>query len=380
METDRQVTFSPERIVRAHIEPVASYAPGVSPNDDPAAIRLDWNESPYGLSPKAKVVYDAYRTGNRYPSIDQHDLVAALARYIGVAANRVIAGAGLDDVFTTLAIATIEPGDEVIISDPTFGVYRSLFELHGATVVDVPLGAAPDFALDMDGIISASNARTKLVIVCNPNNPTGTLFRKEEIARIAANVDCLVAIDEAYAEFSGASHLGLANRFPNVALFRTLSKFAGLAGYRVGYGVFPDALMPWIRRATPAFMNVTAISSAIAVASLQDLEHLRGNVDTLVRERDLMTNELNAMPGVVAYDSAANFVLFSLPLDDTRSVTDHLESHNVYVRRYSGLLDRCLRASVGSPEENRVFLAILKQALAGTTEPAMVGKMTGADS
>lgn len=380
METESDVTFFPERIVRQHITPIASYGPGVSPVDDPAAIRLDWNESPFGLSPKAKAVYDAYRTGNRYPTIDQHDLIAAIARYIGVSPVRVIAGAGLDDVFTTLAIATIDPDDEVIISDPTFGVYRSLFELHGATVVDVPLSAAPDFALDVDGIIAASTERAKLVIVCNPNNPTGTLYRKEDVARIVANVDCLVAIDEAYAEFSGASHLDLADKYPNVALFRTLSKFAGLAGYRVGYGIFPEALMPWIRRAAPAFLNVSAISAAVAIASLQDLDHLRVNVDILVRERSRMIEELSAMPGVCAYDSAANFVLFSLPLENSIAVTDHLESCSVYVRRYGGALRNCLRVSVGLPEENTAFLNVLTEALAHVATPVTAGGTTGAGS
>lgn len=372
------MTFSPERIIRPHIKPIESYAPGVSPVNDPDAIRLDWNESPFGLSPRAKAVYDAYGTGNRYPAIDQLDLVAALARYIGVSHHRVIAGAGLDDVFTTLAIATIEPGDEVIISDPTFGVYRSLFELHGATVVDVPLGPAPEFSLDVDGIIAAVNARTKLVIICNPNNPTGTLYEKADIVRIIAGVDCLVAIDEAYAEFSGARHLDLANQYPNVALFRTLSKFAGLAGYRVGYGVFPEALMPWIRRAAPAFLNVSAISAAIAVASLQDLDHLGANVQRLIDERDRMSEELAALPGVAAYDSAANFILFRLPMKDTTAVTDHLESRKVYVRRYGGALSNCLRVSTGLPAENTVFLDALREALAQVTSPMMASGMTGA--
>jgi len=373
------VTFSPERIIRQHIRPVATYAPGVSPIDDPEAIRLDWNESPFGLSPKAQVAYDAYRTGNRYPTIDQHDLIAALARYIGVAPGRVIAGAGLDDVFTTLAIATIDAGDEVIISTPTFGVYRSLFELHGAKVVDVPLGPAPDFPLDVDGVIAAATERTKLVVVCNPNNPTGTLFDIDDVERIVTGVDCLVAIDEAYAEFSGVSHLALANAHPNVVLFRTMSKFAGLAGYRVGYGVFPEALMPWIHRAAPAFHNVSAISAAVAVASLDDLDHLRDNVRMLVDERERVTAALNAMPGVTAYDSAANFVLFSLPVEDSTLVTSFLESRKVFVRQYGGELRRCLRASVGLPEENTAFLAALEDALVPASVP-VVAEPTGARS
>jgi histidinol-phosphate aminotransferase len=368
-ETDDNVTFQPERIARPHIKPMASYVPGVSPVDDPSAVRLDWNESPYGLSPKAQAVYDEYRNGNRYPTFAQDALIAALAKYAGAPAERIIAGAGLDDVFATLAITIIEPGDEVIISDPTFGVYRSLFEVHGAHVIDVPLGPAPDFALDTEGIITAANSRTKLIIVCNPNNPTGTLYSANDISRIVESVDAVVAIDEAYAEFSGVNHLGIANLFPNVVLLRTLSKFAGLAGYRVGYGIFPESLMPWIRRAAPAFYNVSAISAAIAVASLDDLDHLEGNVAALVSERSRLIQTLNDMPGVEAFDSAANFVLLSLPVRDSAVITSRLETDNVFVRSYSGSLAHCIRVSVGTPEDNTAFLVSLRRALQDTGTP-----------
>jgi len=364
------MTFDPGRIVRPHIAPIDTpYAPGASPLDDPAAVRLDWNESPFGLSPRAQATYDAYRSGNRYPTFAQDALIDALADYIGVSPSRVIAGAGLDDVFTTLAITIIEPGDEVIIAEPTFGVYRSLFEVHGATVTNVPLGPAPDFALDVDGIIAAAGKRTKLMIVCNPKNPTGTLYRKDDIARIVGNVDALVAIDEAYAEFSGVSHLDLADSHPNVVLLRTLSKFAGLAGYRVGYGIFPEPLMPWVRRAAPAFYNVSAISAAVAVASLGDLDHLRGNVAVLVEERGRLIRELNQVDGVTAYDSAANFVFVQLPVDDSAVVTDLLTRENVHVRSYKGGLAGTIRVSVGSPEQNTAFLNAFRNAVRRVTTP-----------
>jgi len=371
------VTFNPKRIVRKHIEPAAAYTPGASPIDDPEAIRLDWNESPFPLSPKAQAVYDAYRSGNRYPTFAQEALSAALADYIGVSPTRIIAGAGLDDVFTTLAVTIIDPGDEVIVSDPTFGVYRSLFGVHGATIVNVPLGPAPDFALDVDGIVAAANEKTKLIIVCNPNNPTGTLFRKDDISRITSSVDALVAIDEAYAEFSGASHLELANTYDNVVLLRTMSKFAGLAGYRVGYGVFPDALVPWVRRAAPAFYNVSAISAAVAVASLDDLGHLGQNVATLIGERDRLVQDLTALPGVEVFDSATNFVLCSLPVTEGKAVTDQLEAQKVYVRRYSGALSNCIRVTVGLPRENTAFLDALRDALSRVSRAERVPEQTG---
>ena len=362
------IHFEPERIVRAHIEPVTGYSRGPEQERTGDAIQLDWNESPFGLSPRAQAAYDAFRSGNRYPDIQQGDLTAALANYIGTTPDRVIAGAGLDDVFTTTALTIIEPGDEVIISDPTFGVYRSLFELHGARVVNVPLGPAPDFALPVEGIVAAISARTKLVIVCNPNNPTGTLFGMAEVESIVAQAPCLVAIDEAYAEFSGVTHLDLADRYPNVILFRTMSKFAGLAGFRVGFGIFPPSLLPWVRRATPAFNNVSAISAAVAIASLEDRDELMANVRALVMERERVAVALKKIEGVQVYPSAANFLLLALPVPDTAGIAAELARHQVFIRRFADPalgLGHCVRVSIGSTSENDAFLERFTEALAG---------------
>lgn len=365
------MTFSAEQMVRAHIEPVVAYTPGSSPAMDSTAIRLDWNESPFGLSPKAQAAYDRFRSGNRYPDFTQAKLSQALADYVGTAPERIVAGAGLDDVFTTTAVTLIDPGDEVIISDPTFGVYRSLFSLHGATIVDVPLGPAPGFALDADGIFAAVTSSTKLVIICNPNNPTGTLQDTALVERIVSRAPCVVAIDEAYAEFSGTTHLDLADRYPNVILFRTMSKFAGLAGFRVGYGIFPESLLPWMRRAAPAFYNLSAIATEVAIASLDDLEHVRKNVALLVSERERLHRELNAIPGVQAYDSAANFLLVRLPVDDAAAVQHALACSRIFVRHFADPgygLRQCLRVSIGTPVQNDAFLRHLQSALASNAD------------
>ena len=357
------MTFTPDRVVRPHIVPAAKYDPPKSLSETGPVVRLDFNESPFGLSTNAQAAFVAFSSGNRYPPFAQDDLVAAIAAYAGVEPSRIMVGAGLDDVFATLAIATIDRGDEVIISDPTFGVYRSLFGVHGATMVDVPLGPAPDFALDVDGIIAAVNDKTKLVIICNPNNPTGTLFSRDDIRRIVENVDTLVAIDEAYAEFSGAYHLDLANEYPNVVILRTLSKFAGLAGYRVGYGIFPEALMPWIRRAAPAFYNVSAISAAVAIGALQDVDELMQKVALLNQERDSLIANLNELAGVEAYPSSANFVLFSIPPEADQAITAALAENRIFIRRFGGSLANTIRVSIGSPEENRLFLNTIAGAL-----------------
>jgi histidinol-phosphate aminotransferase len=330
-------------------------------------VRLNWNESPFALSPKAQAAYDRFRTGNTYPAIDQAELRQAIAAYVEIPADRIIVGAGLDDVINTLAMTVIDPGTEVIISEPTFGVYRSLFELHNAIVTDVPLGPAPAFSLAVDAIIGQASDRTRLIIICNPNNPTGTLFGREDVVHIIESVHCLVAIDEAYAEFSGVSHTDLARRYDNVITLRTLSKFAGLAGFRVGYGVFPEALMPYLRRAAPAFFNVSAPAAAVAIASLQDLDHLRGNASRIIAERDRLTEALGAMDGVTVYPSATNFLLVSLPGGDAAPVVNALAAEGLLVRGYhDDQLRNCIRISLGLPEHHDLLLSIIERELAGT--------------
>lgn len=370
------MTFDIRRSVRPHIAPAASYTPGVSPENDAKVARLDWNESPFPLTPRAQDALISYSTANRYPEYSQIQLREALAAYIGTSVERVFAGAGLDDVFNTLAMTIISLGDEVIISEPTFGVYRHMFSLHGASIVDVPLSRTNGFELDGDGILAAITPKTRLVIICNPNNPTGNLFDPDVIERIVRESGVVVAIDEAYAEFSGINHLDLANRYDNIVLFRTLSKFAGLAGFRVGYGVFPEALIPYLQQTAPPFLNISALGAAVAIASLQDLDVLLGNTRWLVEERDRVAAAIAVLSGVTVFPSATNFLLFRLPVADAGETANHLAEHGVFVRRYAnpelGLLDH-LRTSIGSTRENNQLLATLSELFAGanpTTEAA----------
>lgn len=357
---------APESLIRTGIEPVTGYRPGASELTSEHSARLDWNESPFGLSPKAQAALDAYDNGNRYPDYMQTPLREALSAYTGVAVDRIIPGAGLDDVFQTLAMLVINPGDEIIIHEPTFGVYRSLFSLNGATIVNVPLGGAPDFALNVDGIIGAVTERTKLVIICQPNNPTGHLFSREDVERIVRSVPCLVAIDEAYAEFSGTSHLDLADAYDNVIVLRTLSKFAGLAGYRVGYGIFPQWTVPYLNRVAPPFFNVSAVSSTVAVASLADLDVLNERLAELLAERAQLSANLEELPGVTVYPSATNFILVDLPVESSEGLLKDLAERRIYVRRFGNPdhhLGNCLRISIGSPEDNRMFLDAITELL-----------------
>lgn len=353
--------------VRSYLSPTTGYTPGASELTGRPVVRLDWNESPYGLSPKAQQALVSFRTSNRYPNYQQDGLRKALAAYTGFGPERIVPGAGLDDVFNTVAMLLIEPGDEIVIADPTFGVYRSLYSLHGGVIRNVPLGPAPDFALDVDGILDAVTDRTKLVILCNPNNPTGHLFPREAIERVVDDVPCLVGIDEAYAEFARTDHVDLAMSRDNVILFRTLSKFAGLAGFRIGYGMFPASLVDYLPRVTPPFCNISTLGAEIAIASLGDLEYLKQNRDRILAERERVRAELATIPGVIPYFSATNFVLFALPVSDSTGMLHALAERDIFVRRFGKPefgLERCLRVTIGTPQENDAFLAALAEVLA----------------
>lgn len=359
-----RATVDPVRLVRPVVRELEPYRRDPEPDaPPPREIRLDLNESPYGPSPKARQAIATFDTAHRYPEFDAYALRAALADYVGASVDQVIVGAGLDDVLATIAMLLIDPGDRVIISEPTFGVYRPLFAQRGGDVLDVPL--LPDFTLDVTAILDAVDERTKLIIVCNPNNPTGNLFDPADVERICAEASCLVVIDEAYAEFAGTTAIPLVERYPNVAVLRTLSKFAGLAGMRVGYGVFPAALMPHLMQVMPAFGNVSAVSSAAALASLDDLDHLRNVVATLVADRDRLKVELRAMPDVEPLPSDTNFLLVRLPVPG-RPVIEELKRRGIFVRRIA--LPDYLRVTVGTPEQNAMFLAELSSILAQMRE------------
>jgi histidinol-phosphate aminotransferase len=365
--TTQSSAFSAETVVRPAVRAVPSYIPAKLPEDRPTRIiKLDMNESPYGPSPKARAALAAFTDTHRYPDFDAIELRTALAKYVRVPVDQLICGAGLDDVFNSLFTTILDPGDEIIIHEPTFGVYRSLAAHHGAKTVNVQLD--DDFALDAAGVLAAVTPRTKLIILCTPNNPTGNLLDPAAVEHVIANAPCLVAIDEAYAEFAGNSHRGLLDRHPNVAILRTMSKFAGLAGMRVGYGVFPVSLMPYLLQVTPPFHNVSVASTAAAIASLDDLDYLQGIIDRIVRDRETLADNLRELPGVEPLPSATNFLLVRLPVTNAVPVVKKLAQRGILVRDYSradlGIQD-CLRVTIGDLEENELFFNTLAEILEG---------------
>lgn len=349
------------RLIRPVLQHAEAYVPATieTPPDHPGReIKLDMNESPYGPSPKVAEALATFHLTNRYPSFQQDRLREAIGAYVGVSSRQVVPGSGMDDVLTNLYTTFVDEGDEVVIADPTFGVYRHAIGVRGGVIVDVPLGARPEFAFDVDGIAGAVTDRTKLIMVCNPNNPTGHLIPAADIERLVRMAPCLVVIDEAYAEFSGQTQLDLMTRYDNVCVLRTMSKWAGLAGMRVGYGIFPEWMLGAIWSAVPAFCNISTAAEAAAIAALADMDYLRGTVEQVNSERAALADRLQAIEGVMPFVSATNFLLFSLPVADAGPIRDELAHRGIHVRHFGnpahGLRD-CLRVSIGTPEENLLF-------------------------
>lgn len=365
--TSPRRSFDPEAMVKSAVRSMGRYQRQAAPDRQPdRQVRLDWNESPHGPSPKARAALAEFEHYHRYPEFDAGSLRAALGAYVGCPADQIIAGAGLDDVLNTLAMLILEPGDRVIISEPTFGVYRPLFSGHGAEVLDVPL--APGWQLDVDAILDAVNARTKMIVICNPNNPTGNLFDPADVERVCAEAPCIVVIDEAYAEFAGVNHVPLMEKYPNVSVMRTMSKFAGLAGMRVGYGAFPASVVDYAMQVMPAFCNVGTASSAVAIASLNDLEYLQGVTDTIIADREALAARLREIPGVEPMPSATNFMLVKLPVENAGPIAAELANRGVFIRHFGRPdmgLQPYLRVSIGTTGENEIFANELEDILKG---------------
>lgn len=367
MTTSRAVspaTTDLDSLVRPAVRAMPAYEPArPSAKKIPHRVKLDQNESTHGPSPKARAALATYNELHRYPDFEAVALREAIARYAEAPVEQIIAGAGLDDVLAMLGLVFLDPGDEVIISEPTFGVYRTVVALAGATTVNVPL--KPGYELDADGILAAITSRTKYIMICTPNNPTGNVLDPAAVERVVAGSPCLVAIDEAYAEFVGTTHLPLMARYSNVAILRTLSKFAGLAGMRIGYGIFPPAVIPHFWRVKPPF-NIAGAAMAAAIASLDDVPYLMGIVEQIKTDREVLSAQLRELPGVEPLPSATNFILARLPVSNAAPIRAALADRGILVRHFGrpdlGIAD-CLRVSVGSTEENEIFVRELADVL-----------------
>lgn len=346
------MTRVPLRKALADLPP---YVPGARAPIGAAAYKLSSNENPYPPLPAVvAALADAAMDVNRYPDMYATELTEAISSSLGVGTDAVVTGNGSVAVLAHVLAAVCEPGDEVVMAWRSFEAYPIAVSLAGAEGVRVPLAAGG--RLDLEAMAAAVTPRTRVVLVCTPNNPTGPAVHADELATFLAAVpqDVLVVLDEAYVEFvrdpQAADGLAVFAEHPNVVLLRTFSKAYGLAGLRVGYAVARPRLAAGIRAASTPF-GVSSLAQHAALVSLRASDELLTRVDTIVGERTRMLAGLRTQ-GWDVPDSQANFVW--LPLADlASSFAADAARAGVLVRPFAG---DGVRVSVGEREATGLLL------------------------
>lgn len=322
-------------------------------------VKLDANENPYGPSPRVHEALANEQFWHIYPDPGHTRLRQALSEYTGQPVERILCGAGADELIDLILRLCLTPGSVVIDCPPTFGMYSFDARVCGGRVVEVP--RRPDFSLDVEGIERAARAsNARVLFLTSPNNPTGNLLPPADLERLL-QLPLLVVVDEAYLEFAGVGQgFGAwVGRYPNLAVLRTFSKWAGLAGLRVGYGLLPEWLAEHLWKIKQPY-NVSVAAQIAAYVSLADREYLMGNVARIVAERERLSPMLRDIPYLRPLPSAANFILCRVEGRSARELKLALERQGVLVRYYhTPLLRDYIRISIGAPEQNAVLLEAL---------------------
>jgi histidinol-phosphate aminotransferase len=355
--------------VHPDIRSLSPYVPG-KPIDElqrelglTRVIKLASNENPLGPSPKAMAALSGTQDMlHRYPDGGAYQLRQAIADRWKVAGEQVILGNGSDEILGLLAKTFLTPGDEAIMADHTFVIYKMEVTAVHAKPVIVPLLNGTH---DLDAMALAITPRTRLLFLCNPNNPTGTIVSAEAVDRFMARVpdDVVVVFDEAYFEYVRDPHFPDAMAYMkqgrNAIVLRTFSKIYGLAGLRIGYGVSTSEIIDYLNRVRPPF-NTNSLAQTAALAALGDDEHVARSRAVNVSGMEQMEHGLRAL-GIIPIPSETNFLYFDAK-QDGRVVFEALLRAGVIVRHINGTM---LRVTIGQSDENAAFLQAFKNILAG---------------
>jgi histidinol-phosphate aminotransferase len=331
--------------------------------DTAELVKLDANENPYGPSPRVMEALANGRFYHIYPDPEANALRDALSDFVGVPKARLMAGMGADELIDLVLRVVLQPGEVVVDCPPTFGMYPFSTAVNAGRYLAVP--RREDFSLNVDTIEEVVRTHeAKVLFLCSPNNPDGSLIDDATLRRLL-RLPTLVVLDEAYVEFAAAgghtSRIRWTADYDNLAVLRTFSKLAGLAGLRIGYGAFPDWLLPHMWKIKQPY-NVNVAASTAALAALEDRDWLHEKVDLIVRERARLAAALAAIPYLHHYPSQSNFILCRVIDRDARALKLALEQTGILVRYFNKPgLDNCIRISVGRPEDTDRLLQELKR-------------------
>lgn len=362
---------------RKIVDEMDSYVPGRSQDEiaeqfnlnKDEIIKLGSNENPWGPSPKAvEAIKNELGSINRYPESQLKELVHEMALYSDVDDRQVIVGGdGADEIIDVLAKTFIDEGDEFIVPLPSYMYYEYLLQQYGAH----PVYAKWDLEkneLDLDSIFEAISERTKMIFLCTPNNPTGTLIEKDVLRQIASkNPEILIVIDEAYFEYSEVTNKDLINEFDNIFIIRTMSKVLGLAGMRIGYGLACEQIIEYMHRIKPVF-SLTRLSFAAALNTFRDKDYIQDSIKKGIESRQYLYGELSKIDSLNVFPSKSNFMLIGVK--DTGFTASELAlelmKKGIIVRdctSFKGLDEYWIRISICTLDEDRKFIEIIKEVL-----------------
>ena len=340
---------------------------GITPYDPkylPAKIYLSANENPSNVPEEVQLeIRKALKSFsfNRYPDPLANELRDLIAEANGLSRENVLLGNGGDELLFNLALCWGGPGRKFLNVPPTFSVYEANARLTGTEVVNIP--RKESFDVDEEAVLARmAEGDIDFAVITSPNNPTGKMASETFLKKLLDSSDALVMVDEAYFEFSRFSMRPYLDQYENLIILRTFSKAFSLAGVRMGYVLAnPGVIREFLKVRQP--YSVDSVSQAIATAVFKNRSLFVPGINQIIEQRGVLIEELNKLPGVTAFDSDSNYVLFRV--DGADKVWEQLYSRGVLVRDFSHAqyLTDCLRVSVGSPEENKQFLAALAQIL-----------------
>ncbi len=354
----------PLNIVKEYVRALRSYS--LSP--DRASVKLNQNENPWDAPPEIRsetLRRMNERPWSRYPDFHAGAVHQCLAEFAGWKAEGIIAGNGSNELIQALLMVTVGPGTRVLISEPTFALYRQITTVLGGEVISVPL--KPDLTYDGEALRRATeSALPQVTIICSPNNPTGCVIDRTDLESLLEATRGLIVIDEAYHEFSGESVVPLLRQHPNLIVLRTFSKAMAMAGLRVGYLLTAPELAQEIAKAVLPY-NLNVISQTAAQVAVEMYEStLKPLVNLICAERDRVYERLKEIKGLEPVPSRGNFMLVRSAMSP-RLVFDELLRRDILIRDVSAypMLGNYFRISVGTPEENDQLLASLREILGG---------------
>lgn len=350
------------RLVRPNVRFMSPY----NAKEIPCKVKLDANESPYSAFSVQRLAFGVekiFQTLNRYPDPEGKKLKKILSENLNLKPENILLGNGSDELIYYL-ITTF--GGPVLYPTPTFSMYGIITQAIGEKRIEIPLDK--EFDLDMKRILTAiRKEKPKLIFLSSPNNPTGNCFSSDRILKIIEATSSLVPrpssiaiVDEAYQLFSSnRGFLPILKDYKNLVILRTLSKI-GLAGLRVGFLIADKEIINEVNKVRLPF-NLNSLSQAIAIETLKDRKAMQMYIKLIISERKRLFSELAKISGIRPYPSEANFILFRVK--DSDRIYIGLLKKGILIRNMKGVVDGCLRVTVGTPEENRIFIKTLVQVL-----------------